>query len=116
MYFEISNGVYSLKQAGKLANNLLTTRLATHGYYQCATMPGLWRHKWRPIMFVLIVDDFGLEYCDRRHADHLAAALKEHYAITIDWTGSKFAGMDIKWDYTKRTCRVTMDGYIADVL
>ena len=116
VYFEISNGVYGLKQAGKLANDLLTTRLAEHGYYQCATTPGLWRHKWRPILFVLIVDDFGIEYCDRRHADHLAAALRETYEITIDWTGSKFAGMDIKWDYNKRTCRVTMDGYIADVL
>jgi hypothetical protein len=77
VYFEISNGVYGLRKAGKLANDLLTTRLATHGYYQCATTPRLWRHTWRPIMFVLIVDNFGLEYCDHRHADHLAAALKE---------------------------------------
>ena len=28
VYFEISNGVYNLKQAGKQANDLLTTRLA----------------------------------------------------------------------------------------
>ena len=44
VYFEINKGVYGLKQAGKLANDLLTTRLDNHGYYQCATTPGLWRH------------------------------------------------------------------------
>jgi len=31
VYFEINNGVYGLKQAGKLANDLLTERLAAHG-------------------------------------------------------------------------------------
>jgi hypothetical protein len=47
-----------------LANNLLTTRLGTKGYYQCATMLGLWHHKWRPIMFVLIVDDLASNTLD----------------------------------------------------
>jgi hypothetical protein len=45
VYFEIRKGVYGLHQSGMLANNLLTTRLTTKGYYQCATTPGLWRHK-----------------------------------------------------------------------
>ena len=67
-------------------------------------------------MFVLIVDDFGIEYVDRRHAEHLLAALQETYTVTTDWTGAKFAGIDIAWDYNKRTCRITMNGYIADVL
>ncbi len=31
VYFEINKGVYGLKQADKLANDLLTTRLADHG-------------------------------------------------------------------------------------
>ena len=108
--------MYGLKQSGKFANDLLSERLSKHGYYQCATTPGLWRHKWRPIIFVLIVDDFGIEYCERRHTDHLLTALQETYKVTTDWTGSKFAGIDLTWDYTKRTCRLTMNGYIADVL
>eukprot|EP00804_Cyclotella_cryptica_P015404 CCRYP_008022-RA/>CCRYP_008022-RA protein AED:0.38 eAED:0.38 QI:0/-1/0/1/-1/1/1/0/222 len=113
VYFEVSKGVYGLKQAGKLANDLLTQRLEMHGYYQCATTPGLWRHKWRPVLFVLIVDDFGIQYSDRRHAEHLLQALQQHYTVTTDWTGTKFAGIDIKWDYNKRTCRLTMDTYIS---
>ena len=109
IYFEVSKGVYGLKQAGKLANALLTIRLEAQGYYQCATTPGLWRHNWRPVMFILIVDDFGVQYTDIRHAKHLLQALQGHYTVTTDWAGKKFAGIDFTWDYTKRTCRLTMD-------
>ena len=116
VYFEITKGVYGLKQAGRLANDLLTQRLAKHGYYQCATTPGLWRHNWRPIVFTLIVDDFGIEYVDRRHAEHLLVALQTDYQVTTDWTGSKFAGIDIVWNYTQRTCRISMNGYIEALL
>ena len=94
VYFEINKGVYGLKQAGKLANDLLTERLAKHGYYQCDITPGLWRHQWRPILFVLIVDDFGVQYQGKRHAEHLLAALQNDYEVTTDWTGTKFAGID----------------------
>jgi uncharacterized protein YgfB (UPF0149 family) len=69
--------MYGLKQAGKLANKLLATRLFSHGYYQCATTPGLWQHKWQPVIFALIVDDFGVQYTSRQHAEHLQAALSE---------------------------------------
>ena len=47
-------------------NKLLEQRLNKAGYYQCTTNPGLWRHKWRPILFCLIVDNFGIEYADKR--------------------------------------------------
>jgi len=116
IYFELSKGMYGLKQAGRLANDLLSKRLCKHGYYECARTPGLWRHKWRPVTFVLIVDDFGVQYTGRQHADHLYNALQEHYEVSADWEGSKFAGIDLKWDYDKRTCRLTMDGYINEVL
>ena len=44
VYYEISKGMNGLKQAGKLANDLLSKRIFKNGYYQCATTPGLWRH------------------------------------------------------------------------
>jgi hypothetical protein len=116
VYFEVTKGIYGLKQAGKLANDLLTKRLETQGYYQCATTPGLWRHKWRPITFVLIVDDFGIKYVGRQHAEHLLLALQQNYTVTTDWEGTKFAGIDLQWDYTKRTCRLTMNNYIEELL
>ena len=57
------------------------------GYYETATTPGLWRQKWRPIMFCLIVDDFGVEYVGKQHADHLDMVLKKYHNITEYWTG-----------------------------
>jgi len=116
VYFEIRKGVYGLPQAGKLANDLLTKRLNAEGYYQAETTPGLWRHKWRPVTFSLIVDDFGIEYVGERHALHLRSVLQQHYTITEDWKGKKYAGIDLAWDYAKRTCRLSMDGYIKNVL
>ena len=62
IYFEIIRGCYGLPQSGRLTNDLLHTHLEKAGYYDAATTPGLWIHKWCPIQFVLIVDDFGIEY------------------------------------------------------
>jgi hypothetical protein len=61
IYFEIRRGCYGLPQAGILANDLLRSRLLAEGYYEADSTPGLWHHKWRPIQFCLIVDDFGVE-------------------------------------------------------
>ena len=85
VYVEIRKGMYGLPQAGILANKLLKKRLANHGYFECPRTPGLWKHKWRPIMFVLVVDDFGVKYKGKEHAQHLYAALKENYEVTTDW-------------------------------
>ena len=57
-----------------------------------------------------MVDDFGVEYVGKYHADHLATILKKYHNITEDWEGKKDAGIDLTWDYEKRTCRATMDG------
>ena len=91
--------MYGLPQAGILANKLLKQRLAKHGYYECKHTPGLWKHRWRPITFVLVVDDYGVKYHGRKHALHLAAALKQHYEVTMDWTGSLYIGISLHWDY-----------------
>jgi hypothetical protein len=49
VYIEIRKGMYGLKQAGILANQLLQTRLAPFGYYPARNTIGLWLHKTRPI-------------------------------------------------------------------
>jgi hypothetical protein len=54
IYFEIQRGCYGLPQAGILANNLLWGHLEKEGYYKAPTTPGLWKHKWQPIHFVLL--------------------------------------------------------------
>jgi hypothetical protein len=116
VYFEIRKGIYGLPQSGILAQKLLAKRLAKKGYYQCECTPGLWRHKWRPVMFTLIVDDFGVEYVGEEHAIHLRDTIKDHYDITENWNGDLYSGINLNWDYIKRTCRLSMEDYIDTVL
>jgi hypothetical protein len=51
IYSEMRCGIYGLPQAGILSNNLLRDYLAEFDYYEAATTPGLWRHKWHPVIF-----------------------------------------------------------------
>ena len=120
VYFETFQGCYGLPQLGKLAKDLLRTRMEDAHYYETAKTPGLWRHTWRSIQFILIVDDFGLEYVRKQDADHLASVLKNHHDISQDWEGKKFAGIDLDWNYSTkncdRTCRLSMKNYIKNLL
>ena len=63
------------------------------------------------------MDDFGIKYVCKDHALHLLKTLELNYEITTDWEGTKFAGINLAWDYNSRhanrTCRISMDGYIA---
>ena len=97
IYFEILRGCYGLPQSGRLANDLLRTVLNKTGYYEAATTPGLWSHQWRPVQFVLLVDDFGIKYIDKEHTLHLLKTLELKYEITTGWEGTKFAGVDLTW-------------------
>ena len=51
----------------------------------------------------------------KQNVEHLSTILKKYHNITEDWEENKYAGIDLKWDYEKRTCRATMDGYILDL-
>ncbi len=62
IYLEMQRAIWGLPQAGILANKLLQKRLVPHGYYECANTPGLWKHITRPILFMLVINDFGVKY------------------------------------------------------
>jgi hypothetical protein len=83
--------MYGLPQAGILANQLLEKCLAIKGYYQCQHTPGLWHHVWQNITFCLVVHNSGIKVTNMHDMDHLVNALKEHYTMAIDMTGSLFA-------------------------
>jgi hypothetical protein len=71
VYIEFRKGMYGLKQAGLLANQFLSTRLAPFGYYPAHHTPRLWLHRAQPISFTLVMDDFAVKYVGKQHADHL---------------------------------------------
>jgi hypothetical protein len=116
VYIEIIKGMYVLKQAGLLANQLLQTRLAPFGYYPARHTPGLWLHKTRPIAFTLVVDDFAVKYVGKQHTDHLRNALLKTYDLATDWAATVYSVMTLKWDYKNRTCDISMPGYVSNVL
>jgi hypothetical protein len=116
VYIEIRKGMYGLKQAGLLANQLLQTRLAPFGYYPARHTPGLWLHKTRLIYFSLVVDDFAVKYVGKQHADHIRNALLKTYELTTDWSRAVYSGMTLKLDYKHRICDISMPGYVSNVL
>jgi hypothetical protein len=108
--------MYGLPQSGIIANDLLTARLKPKGYYQCRHTPGLWRHQWRPVLFSLVVDDFGIKFVGKQHADHLVNAIEDHYDFSKDWGGTLYCGITIKWDYKNKTVDLSMPGYLEAML
>ena len=103
-------------QSGKLANDYLKEKLRPAGYYEVPHTPGLWKHISRPIEFTLVVDDFGVKYVGREHANHLIKALKKDFTIAVDEKGELYCGITLKWDYEKRLVDISMPGYIKKVL
>ena len=71
--------MYRLPQSGILANNLIAHRSSNHGYYTVNQTLGLWRHVRRPISIILVVENFGIGYVGREHADNLMSALEIYY-------------------------------------
>jgi hypothetical protein len=71
--------MYELSQAGIIAQELLAKQLKEHGYLQSKTTPGLWKHEWRPIIFSLIVNNFGVKYVGEEHAQHLLQTVQKYY-------------------------------------
>jgi hypothetical protein len=116
VYIQIRKGMYGLKQAGLLANQILQKLLAPFGYYPARHTPGLWLHKMRSIAFSLIVDDFAVKHVGKENTHHLRNALLRSYKLTTYWGGTVYSGMTLKWDYQKFTCDISMPGYVANVI
>jgi hypothetical protein len=116
VYIQVQKCMYGLPQAGILDNQLLAHRLAIHGYHQTKFTPGSWQHVTLPIQFTLVVDDFGVQYVGKEHAQHLIDALETNYTVSKDCTGGLYCGITLKWDYMKKHVDLSMPGYIKDAL
>jgi hypothetical protein len=116
VYIEIQKGMYGLPQAGILTNELLQRNLAKYGYRPTQHTHGLWKNDTHPISFSLVVDDFGVKYVGREHAEHLMECFKKNYNISSDWNGSPYCGLTLEWDYKNRTVDLSMLGYIKAAL
>ena len=58
---EIWRGMYGLPQSGMLSNKLLKKYLTEYGYNELPHTPGLFKHVTGPVLFSLVVNDFGIK-------------------------------------------------------
>jgi hypothetical protein len=116
VHCKVRRGMYGLPQAGIIAQELLEERLLKAGYRQSKVTPGYWKHDWRPISFTLVVDDFGVKYINETDVNHLIQTLKQDYEIEEDWEGTRYLGITLDWDYTKREVHLSMPGYVERAL
>ena len=42
------------------------------------------KHVWQPIMFSLVVDNFGVKCEGTQHTKHLKEYLEHHYEVAVD--------------------------------
>jgi hypothetical protein len=52
----------------------------------------------------------------KEDVDDLLNALKKDYKVTEDWTGKKYFGLTIEWDYDNQKVHLCMPGYIKKAL
>ena len=93
--------MYGLKKAAILAYKQLVHNLGKHGYFPIPLTTGLWKPKSRDTVFALCVNDFGIKYTTKDNINHLIAALKQSYKISIDWEGCHYCGLTFNWNYDK---------------
>jgi hypothetical protein len=46
-------------------------------------------------MFTLVVDNFGVKYVGKEHADYLIWCIKQKYELTEDWTGDLYCSITL---------------------
>ena len=116
VYVKCVRGMHSLPHAGSISQKMLKGRIEKLGYRNGDKTPGFWKHNTQPISFTLIVDDFGVKYVRKKHANHLLKVLNKHYTVAEDWEGKNYGGITIDWDYTKRQVHLSMPEYVKDYL
>ena len=116
VYFCIKKAIYGLPQSGALAHKMLAKILNKEGYYQAKHTKGLWLHKLKKISFTLIVDDFGCKFINREDVEDLVKLLEGTYPCKCDWTGNRYIGIHLDWDYKKRELKTSMPGYVKKAL
>eukprot|EP01036_Dinobryon_divergens_P061430 gene61430-biopygen1236 len=107
--------MYGLPHAGRIAQDVLIQRLASHGYHQTGTNC-LFRHVTNSIAFTLVVDDFGVKFKDPSSAADLIRCLQLYYTLTIKKNATKYLGLTIAVDSIAREVHLSAPGVITKAL
>ena len=116
VYARVNKAWYGLKQAGKIAHDDLVQHLAAAGYHKTGLVEGYFKHEDRNISFTLVVDDFLIKYVNDTDLNHLITTMRAGYAFKVDADAKQYVGIALKWDYDRRTVRLSMPGYVRQAL
>jgi hypothetical protein len=105
--------MHGLKEAGKLFN--LVSLLQSFDFNQNLT-PSLFRHVSRPTTFVLVVDDFGVQYYHPSDFAFLVYCFSTLYHVKAHPITTKFLGFSLDHNRSHRTITVSYPGYIPTLL
>eukprot|EP00804_Cyclotella_cryptica_P009214 CCRYP_019220-RA/>CCRYP_019220-RA protein AED:0.35 eAED:0.35 QI:0/0/0/1/0/0/2/0/219 len=86
-------GMYGFPQGGLLGNEFMS-----------------------PAFGALTIDDFGIKYDGREHAEHLYRVLCNQYQVTTDWASEFYIGIHLCWDYNAHPVHLFMPGYVQKAL
>ena len=75
VYCRIKKGVYGLKQAARLAYDDFKKHLKEFGYSPDPLAQNIWTHTTRQTKFCLCVDNFGVQFFNKKDAEHLIHVL-----------------------------------------
>ena len=112
VYVEIQKGMYGLPQSGRIANEWLKPHLEKWGCYECEHTHGLFKHETRPVMFALVVDDFGVQYIGKDNTEHLYECIKAKCTCTYEEEGDLCCGIKLEWNYDEHWVDLSMPGYV----
>ena len=62
------------------------------------------------------MDDFAIKYTNQTQVDALLTILTQWYELSNDWEATTYCGLQLTWDYARRTCITYIPGYIPKVL
>ena len=62
------------------------------------------------------MDDFGVKYVGKTHVEHLLSVLKADYKISANWSGKRYLGINLDWDYAHLKVHLSMLQYVIDAL
>ena len=113
-FTEVSKTMYGFRQAGFHANEQVIAHLLSHGYYQ--TQPCLFTHTTDPIVFCLVVDDYGVKYTHVAQFHRLVDCLSLLYHVKASPVATSFLGFTISHDRQARTIALSMPSYIPNML
>ena len=52
--------------------------------------------------FSLVVDDFGVKYVGKQHAEHIITCIQKYYPVSVDFPVELYFVVSLDWDHLKK--------------